>query len=91
MKINVEAIKDLTKQQQFTLMNAVRPYLPQRVSQAQIAREANVTGGLVQHVFAGTNSNPVVLTVIFSHLTKGWEDEIPRDLRYLLTSEKVGA
>jgi hypothetical protein len=83
--IDTSKVKDLSKYEQFRLMNAIRPFIPAKITQAQIAREADVTQGLVNHVFSGLNSNEEVVRVIFENLNAGWQNAIPEDLKHLIS------
>lgn len=79
----IQNIKSLNKTEQYRLMNSIKPYLGD-MSQSEIARQADVSQGLVGHVMAGLNSNSEVLRVIFANLSTGWEDAIPGDLKHII-------
>jgi hypothetical protein len=71
----VEYIEKCTKEQQFAIMKAIKPFVT--ISQVEISRQTNMSSSLVAAVFAGVNNNPVVLKIIFLNLKDGWEDSLP--------------
>lgn len=76
--MRIEQIRSMTKQQQFALLKAVRPFLDLTI--VEVAREADVSPALVNYVFQGVNSNEKVLAVIFNNLKPGYETAIPSEL-----------
>jgi len=64
----------MSKSEQFTFFNKVKHLIP--LTQVEIAREADVSAGLVSGVYSGINQNVKVLKVISSNIKEGWQDVI---------------
>lgn len=76
-KFIMETIKLMTKQEQYTLFETLKPWI---VSNTEIARICNVSSSLVGFVRQGVNSNETVIKAIFENLKEGWEDAVSSDV-----------
>ena len=68
MMLDTNKIKEMTKSEQHRYMGEIKERLPEGITMTKIAREADVSLGLVSAVFSGLNSNEKVLEIIKKHV-----------------------